>query len=80
MKYLALLLLTLSITTTGCYSIQESSQYVVRDSTFMYKWEAEIYASHLRKECKNAEVCANNWFNHGGYPWKVYIIKNKVEK
>ena len=79
MKYIVLLFLILSITVTGCWSIQESSQYVVRDSTFMYKWEAEIYASKMKKAGKEAYVYENNWFNNGGYGWNVHV-KTQWEK
>ena len=73
MKTIALLILLISITVTGCYSINESSQYVIHDSTFMFKWEAEVYANHMRKNGHESYVYENNWFENGGYGWNVHV-------
>lgn len=79
-KYLIIILFCLSTILSGCYSINEGNEHTYASYTFMFQWEAEIFARHRRNKGYEAIVYKNNWFNNGGYPWAVGLKKKSEVK
>lgn len=69
---------------TGCWSFEKiDPKYddYISHGTFISKWEAQIYAGHMRRKGYTVYLNKNNWFNNGGYFWDVYVKKsNEVQK
>lgn len=70
---------------SGCWSFEKPDPRYddanrVANGTFICKWEAQIYASHMRRKGYTVYLNKNNWFNNGGYFWNVYVEKSNKEE